>query len=353
MKKQMSDSIKRRIRDIFSGKNYNLLILILVIILTLSMILSISIGRYQISLTDLMKTLTSHLLSIEKSYNTREESVIFVLRLPRIIAAVLVGGSLALSGGVYQGVFKNPLVSPYILGVSSGACVGASLAIIFSFNATGIQVFAFLFGIITVLITTTITKFLKSSSVTILVLSGVIVNGFMSAIMGIINYIADPEDELPSIVYWQMGSLEKISISSLVPIAIPMIIVVIIIIRMRWQINLLSLGESEAKFLGVNVKKTRGLMIIFSTFLTASAVCLCGTIGWVGLVIPHLGRIITGHDNLKSIPVSFIMGAIFMVIIDTTARSITSLELPISILTGIIGTPFFLIVLMNQKGKVI
>lgn len=334
-----------------STSRFHIFITILIVLLLVSAVSSLCIGRYHIGISQTLKILISELTNTSSGSSTRQESVIIVLRLPRVLASIMVGGALAISGSVYQGVFKNPLISPYVLGVSSGACVGAAIAIINGLNAIEIQVLAFLFGILTVFIATNITKFFNKNGLTLLVLSGIIVNGFMNAVMGIINYIADPETELPSIVYWQMGSFAKVTMISTFSVALPMIIATVIIIAMRWRINILSLGDSEAQNLGINVNISRGVMIICSTILTASAVCLCGTIGWVGLIIPHLGRMLGGVNNQRSIPITFILGAIFMVIIDTLARSITSLELPISILTGIVGTPFFLIILINQRGR--
>lgn len=279
------------------------------------------------------------------------KNVIYTLRLPRVAAAILVGGSLSLSGASYQGVFKNPLVSPDLLGVSTGACVGAAIAILLHLNATGIQLLAFGFGLLTVLLTVSIPRLMRNDSLTMLVLSGVIVSGIMGSIMGVIKYVADPETELASITYWQMGSLAKITNSDVLSVSLPILGAMALLIAIRWQINLLSLGDREAKTLGIRIGLTRNIIILCSTLLTACAVCLCGTIGWVGLVIPHLGRILVGPDNIKSIPVSCVLGSIFMLLIDTVARAATTLEIPLSILTGLIGAPFYLYILVKQRMK--
>ena len=238
-----------------------------------------------------------------------------------------------------------------MLGVSSGACVGASIAILAHTGPVGIQTMAFLFGMLTVGLTVLIPRLIKNNSITMLVLAGVIVSGIMSSIMGIIKYIADPETELASITYWQMGSLAKVTLEDLPAIAIPIVLAAILLIAIRWQINLVSLGDAEAKSLGVKIGLVRGIIILCATLLTASAVCLCGTIGWVGLVIPHLARMMVGPDNVKAIPISCVLGALFMLFIDTLARSLTSMELPLSILTGLIGAPFYFIILMRQRMK--
>lgn len=286
-----------------------------------------------------------------QSWDAMAENVIYTLRLPRVAAAILVGGSLSLSGASYQGVFKNPLVSPDLLGVSTGACVGAAIAILLHLNATGIQLLAFGFGLLTVLLTVSIPRLMRNDSLTMLVLSGVIVSGIMGSIMGVIKYVADPETELASITYWQMGSLAKITNSDVLSVSLPILGAMALLIAIRWQINLLSLGDREAKTLGIRIGLTRNIIILCSTLLTACAVCLCGTIGWVGLVIPHLGRILVGPDNIKSIPVSCVLGSIFMLLIDTVARAATTLEIPLSILTGLIGAPFYLYILVKQRMK--
>ena len=186
---------------------------------------------------------------------------------------------------------------------------------------------------------------------TMLVLSGIIVKGIMDSVMGIIKYVADPETELQSITYWQLGSLTKVLPRDLMAVGPVIILGALVIFLLRWRINILSLGDKEAKTLGVSVSLVRNLLIICATLLTASAVCISGTIGWIGLVIPHFARMITGPDNTKAIPVSILMGAIFMVVIDTMARALTSVELPLSILTGIIGAPFYILILARQRMK--
>ena len=230
-----------------------------------------------------------------------------------------------------------------------GACVGAAIAILLGMNSLGVQALAFAVGIGAVTLTMLIPRLFRSSSMMMLVLSGVIVRGMMDSVVGVIKYIADPETQLADITYWTLGSLVKVLSSDLFAIAPVIAAGCLMVLLLSWRINILSLGEQEARALGVHVGFVRGVVIICSTLLTASAVCVCGTIGWVGLVIPHLSRITVGQDNTKSIPVSLLMGAIFMVAIDTLARVLTSLELPLSILTGIIGAPFYFMVLAGQR----
>ena len=325
------------------------LITLLVVLLAVVFFIALCAGRYSIRVTEVVRILASSVFDVTQTWDDKAYGVIFTLRLPRTIGAVLVGAALSLAGAAYQGVFKNPLVSPDLLGVSSGACVGAAIAILLGMNSLGVQTLAFAVGIGAVALTMLIPRLFRSSSMMMLVLSGVIVRGMMDSVVGIIKYIADPETQLADITYWTLGSLVKVLSSDLFAIAPVIAAGCLMVLLLSWRINILSLGEQEARALGVHVGFVRGVVIICSTLLTASAVCVCGTIGWVGLVIPHLSRITVGQDNTKSIPVSLLMGAIFMVAIDTLARVLTSLELPLSILTGIIGAPFYFMVLAGQR----
>ena len=325
------------------------LITLLVVLLAVVFFIALCAGRYSIRVTEVVRILASSVFDVTQTWDDKAYGVIFTLRLPRTIGAVLVGAALSLAGAAYQGVFKNPLVSPDLLGVSSGACVGAAIAILLGMNSLGVQTLAFAVGIGAVTLTMLIPRLFRSSSMMMLVLSGVIVRGMMDSVVGIIKYIADPETQLADITYWTLGSLVKVLSSDLFAIAPVIAAGCLMVLLLSWRINILSLGEQEARALGVHVGFVRGVVILCSTLLTASAVCVCGTIGWVGLVIPHLSRITIGQDNTKSIPVSLLMGAIFMVAIDTLARVLTSLELPLSILTGIIGAPFYFVVLAGQR----
>jgi len=279
------------------------------------------------------------------------ESVVMGLRLPRILAAMIVGACLSLSGATYQGIFKNPLVSPDILGVTSGASSGAAIAILLNLTSGRIQLFAFIGGLLSVGLTLMIPRLLKSDSNIMLVLSGIIVGGLMSSILGLLKYIADPETQLASIIYWQMGSLSYVKMSSLISILPAVVISAATIIGMSWWIDIISLGDREAQTLGVNVKVIRNACVICSTLLTASSVCVAGTIAWVGLVIPHFARILVGSENTKLLPTAALLCAIFMTIVDTTARTVGTAELPLSILTGLIGAPFYAFLLYRRRMK--
>lgn len=324
----------------------------LTVILIVVVMASLVLGRFNLSIIDAVKIAFSPIFPIRVTWDGTMEAVIFKLRLPRICAAALVGGALAVSGASYQSMFKNPMVSPDILGVSSGAALGASLAIFFGLGQSIIQLWAFIGGIAAVTLTAMVPKMMKSSSAIILVLAGIVVGGLMTSLMGILRYFADPETALAEMVYWSMGSFADIRKGDLISMAPGIILCAAVLLLIRYRLNVLSLGENEAKTLGLNIRQTRGVIIVCSTLMTAASVCMAGTIGWVGLVIPHLGRMLVGPDNRRMLPASLIMGSAFMVIIDTFSRTLTAAELPISIITGIIGAPFYLYLLLKQRTRI-
>jgi len=310
---------------------------------------SLCIGRYSVDVQTTLAILTAPFTNADPTWTANDYNVIMNIRLPRVFAAFLVGAALALSGASYQGVFQNPLVSPDILGVSYGACVGAALSILMYLNTWQTQVFAFVGGLITVFITVSIPKFMHRHSNVMMVLSGVIVGGFMSSILGLMKYVADPDTQLAEIVYWQLGSIAKVDFGTLSYTAPVMIAAAVVLVLMRWRLNLISLGEEEARSLGVDLKRERGIIIVAATLLTASAVSVAGTIGWVGLIIPHVTRRIVGSDNKRLIPTVILVAAAFMMLVDLFARNISGYEIPLGILTGLIGAPIFGYILVKQR----
>lgn len=331
--------------------SYFALVVLLIILLLLVALGSICMGKYEISISDVFAILLNKILPLKNGWSETMYRVVIFNRLPRVIAAIMVGGSLALAGVAYQGVFRNPLVSPDLLGVSNGACVGAALSIILKFGYAGNVIFAFIGGIIAVTCTMILPSLLNKKSTITLVLSGVIVGGFFSSILGLLKYVADPDTQLAEITYWQLGSLAKIRGEALFYIIPIMLVSGIVVYLLRWRINVISLGDKESQTLGINLQKERGIIIVFSTLLTASSICLCGTIGWIGLIMPHLARMVVGQDNKKVIPTAMLMSAIFLMIVDTTARNLTGAEIPLSIITGFIGTPFFAFILIKQQKR--
>lgn len=325
------------------------LLIILAIVTILVSIVALCIGRYSINVGDVFRILISRFLPLEQTWDDTTQNVVLLLRLPRILASIVVGASLSVSGVTYQSIFKNPLAAPELLGVFHGACVGAASAILLGLNT---QILALIGGITAVGLTFLVTRFFKSDSSAILVLSGVIVSGLMRSIWGLLKYVADPESQLPNIVFWELGSLSDMTMQKLAVIVPLIVISMVVLMVMRWQFNLLSLGDNEARSLGVNVTVIRTVTVICATLLTSCAVCLSGIIMWVGLIIPHLSRLFIGPDNKRLIPVVSFVGAIFLIIIDTLGRSLSGLEIPLSILTGIVGAPGFILLLSKQRIRI-
>ena len=338
-----------------SQKSYRLVMTILLVALVVTSLVALCIGRYSIDPMEAFGAVKSYMgkvISGSGEAPSAMENVIFVLRVPRIIGAIVIGAALSLSGAVYQSVFKNPLVSPDILGVSSGASVGAATAILLGASLVTMQIFAFAVGLLAVLLSTAIPKILKNNSNLMLVLSGTIVGGFMCSVLGVLKFVAEEDTELSSIIYWQMGSVQSVKMDTLVYVAPIFLVGAVVLVLLSWQLNILSFGENEAKTLGVNLKWLRGITIVISSMMTASAVSISGTIGWIGLIIPHLGRLCVGSDNTKMIPCAMAMGGLFLLVMDTIARTVTSLEVPLSILTGLIGAPIYAWLLWKQKARV-
>lgn len=310
--------------------------------------LCMTLGRFRIPLGTLFRVLLAPLFSWEQNWSQNVENVIWAIRLPRLCGAMLIGSALALSGTAYQSMFRNPLVSSDILGVSAGACVGASLAIIADASLKAVQLGALAGGLLAVLLTNWLARAFRSRSSLILVLSGVIIGGFFKSLQALLLYAADPETQLGTITYWTMGSLAKVGAGDLAALGWPMICCGAVLLAIRWRLNLLSLGEAEAFALGADTRLLRNLTVFCATALTACAICMAGTVGWISLVVPHFGRLIAGADNRRLLPVSALLGASFMMAVDTLARNLTRSEIPLSVLTGFIGAPFYVWLLLRQ-----
>ncbi|WP_320171024.1 iron ABC transporter permease [Maridesulfovibrio sp.] len=316
----------------------------------IAMCLGLAWGRYPVEITDILRILGSKLgFPVNDVSSGVLETVVLKVRLPRILAAMLIGGGLSVSGAAFQGLFRNPLVSPYILGVASGAGFGAALGIVIWNQPVMIQGCAFLFGITAVAAAWLMSRVYKSSGTMIIVLGGVIVGAFFQSLLSLVKYMADPDDKLPVIVYWLMGSLASISMKDLYTILLPMLISIVFLLLVRWRLNVLSFGDEEARTLGVEAGRLRVSVILGVTVITASAVSVSGIIGWVGLVVPHLARMLVGPDYMKLIPTSLALGACYLVFIDGLARNISAAEIPLGILTATVGAPFFAWLLARGK----
>ena len=308
--------------------------------------LALMVGKYSIGFNDFITAIFTN----DKSVNM-ERSIIINLRLPRTIMAGLTGIALSVSGLLYQEIFQNKLVSPDLLGVSHGAGAGAAFAIVLGFSSVFISISAFMFGIITVFVTLLVSKIFRNKSSTILLLSGIIVGGFMQAILSLIKYIANPETQLSDITYWLMGSFADSTMKE-VRILLPIVLIsVIFLLCISWKINIVALGREEAQTKGTNYVFYRTLIIVIATLLTASSVAFSGTISWIWLVIPHIVRIIIGKNTTRSIPLTCTFGGIFMIVVDILSRSFTGAEIPLSAVTGLFGTIIFITLLFMNRRK--
>ena len=316
-------------------------------LLAIVFFLALLIGRYSVSLESFWAVLTG-----KETVNAADRSVILTLRLPRTIVALLVGVALSLSGLVYQETFQNKLVSPDFLGVSTGAGFGATIAIILGCTGLAISLTAFGFGIVTMLITVFVARIFRSQSQTTLLLSGIIVGGFMSAGISFVKFMADTDKQLGEIVYWLLGTFSKATMKD-VWVLLPIVAVCAFVLYLiRWRINIVALGRSEATTLGLNYALYRGLIIVLSTLLTAAAVAYSGIVGWIGLIIPHLVRLLVGRDAKKTIPLTIVFGAIFTIVCDIISRSFTASEIPLSAVTGFLGTPIFVAILYARRKTI-
>jgi iron complex transport system permease protein len=329
-----------------SKKKITLLILVPLIL----GVLSLFIGRYPMSIGDGLKILFSHIFPIDHDWTPAMEAVVMQIRLPRAILAMLIGAGLSISGASFQGMFKNPLVSPDILGVSSAAGFGAAMVILMNGNAAAVQTSAFVFGAGGVLLTYFVSRIYKTTPILMLVLSGIVVGSLFSALLSITKYVADPYEKLPAITFWLMGSLAAATMKSVITVLIPMAIGIIGLLLISWRLNILAMGDEEARSLGVRTELLKFIIIICCTLLTASAVSVAGIIGWIGLVIPHIGRMMVGPDNRVLLPTTISIGASFLLVIDTIARAATGVEIPLGILTALVGAPFFAYLLRKTKG---
>lgn len=314
-------------------------------------LISFMIGKYPIHPSEFFKVILSKIIDIPVTWEKQVETVLFKVRLPRVIAAMIVGAALSVAGVAYQGMFKNPLVSPDILGASAGAGFGASLAIMLSLSMTKIQIFAFLFSILAVILVYSVSNIMRNNQVLGLVLAGMLIGNLFQAFTSFLKFMADPNDKLPSITFWLMGGLSSVDYHDIVSVAIPIIIGIVPLFLLRWKINLLTFGDEEAKAMGVNTKLLRFVVIICATLITAASVSISGMIGWVGLVVPHLSRMLVGPNYKILLPTSIVMGASYLLLVDNFARLLSSVEIPLGILTSIVGAPFFLFLILHKRKE--
>ncbi len=320
---------------------------VLIVLPLVTALVALSIGRYAIPIRDVAGSIFGHLRGVEV-LASKDALVLWNIRMPRILLALLAGAGLSLSGLAFQSLFANPLATPDTLGVASGSSFGAALGLLLGFRWIGVQLFAVAMGLLAVCLT-----FLAGSGrgrgLNTLVLAGIMIGSLFSALVSFVKFVADTESQLPAITYWLMGSLDAAGYRSLLYGAPPILVGIIVLALLRWRLNVLPLSDDEAASSGVRIRTLRTITILTATMMTASCVAMCGQVGWVGLLIPHICRMKFGNNHLSLVPASVSLGAVFLVVVDTLARTITAQEIPISVLTAIIGAPFF-ILLMRRSG---
>ncbi len=312
---------------------------------------SLLVGRYALSPGQLVHMLWARISGGAADWPISDDKVVFAVRLPRVAAAALVGAALAVSGAAYQGMFRNPMVSPDILGASTGAGFGAAVAILLGAGYFGISAAAFCCGLLAVAAAWLVSRLSKADQAVALILAGMMISSLFSAGTSFVKLVADTQQQLPAITYWLMGSLSSIKDKDVVFLAIPVALGMIPLFFLRWRMNLLTVGEEEAQSMGVNTRRLRGAVIVCATLLTSASVAVSGMIGWVGLVIPHFCRMLFGYDYRRLIPAGALFGAAFLLAVDDIARLVTTGELPLGILTAFVGAPLFLYLIATGGGR--
>lgn len=330
-------------------RRYAIVLLAMLAVLILATLLSFWIGYYPLSPGDVVRAFLAR-FGVDSQMDPNAVTIFWNIRLPRILSAVFIGASLSVAGASYQSMFRNPLVSPDILGVSSGASLGAAIAILCGRPNYVVQLAAFIGGVSAVALSYAISRKSVHSQTLSLVLTGSMVMALCNAGVTMIKYVADPNDVLQQITFWLMGSLTKTDMESFLWSGVPMAVGLAVMHVLRWRLNVLTLDEEEARSLGVNVRRYRLIFIAASTLLSASAVCLGGLIGWVGLMVPHMARALVGADSGRLIPACAMLGGAYLLLMDDLARSILSLELPIGVVTSIMGAPFFIYLILRKRG---
>ncbi|MFZ0104911.1 MAG: iron ABC transporter permease [Pseudolabrys sp.] len=319
-------------------------------VLIAGLLLAFTVGRYPVSLGDLLTVLLAKVTGQTADVPTAVQSVVLQVRGPRVLAAALVGAALAVAGTAFQGLFRNPLVSPDILGASSGAALGAVTGIFFSLGVLAIQALAFVGGLIAVAAVYMIGSAVRARDpILVLVLTGVVVGALLGAGVGLVKYLADPYNQLPAMTFWLLGSLAAANVSDLLPLFGPVALGTAVLIALRWRMNVMSLPEEEARSLGVPTGPLRVAIVAAATLTTSASVATAGIIGWVGLVVPHLARSLVGPDFARLLPTAAILGGGYLLVIDTLARTAAEVEIPLGILTAVVGTPFFIWLLASMQ----
>ncbi len=321
----------------------------LVLLPLLAAVCALCIGRFSLSPIDLLASLNANLFG-GAPVDPLIDVTLWRARLPRILLALLAGAGLSAAGCAFQSLFSNPLATPDTLGVASGASFGAALALLLGLNLLGVQLVSFVFGCIAVVLTVLAGYGKNQRGLSGVVLGGIMIGSLFNALISLVKFTADTETQLPAITYWLMGALGGAGYETLALGAPPILIGIVVLLLLRWRLNLLPLSDEEARATGVNINLLRVITVACATLITASCVAMCGQVGWVGLLVPHMCRMKFGNNHMTLLPTSVFLGAAFLVVVDTLARSVTATEIPISILTAIIGAPFFIVLMRRTQG---
>lgn len=325
---------------------------VLAVVLLVAVAGSFVVGVTTSSPELILRVFVAHITGRPATVARADDITIWLVRMPRIFAAVLIGAALAAAGSAYQALFRNPMVSPDLLGASGGAGVGAALGILLSWNTTAVQLGAFAMGLVAVLTTYAVGTAVGrgTESTLTLVLTGIVVASLCSAMISLTKYVADPDNKLPQITFWLLGGLDTVTIrTNLLPIIVPIVAGMISLLVLRWELNVLSFGDEEAASMGVNPRIVKAVVIAGATLMTAAAVSAAGMVGWVGLVVPHAARMLVGPDARRALPASALLGAIFLLVVDDLVRTVFTTEVPLGILTALVGAPFFLVMLSRGR----
>ncbi len=328
---------------------------VLIVLFAAVFFVSFLVGRYRVPAGQTLRLLVNRVLgllsggrgSLAPTWSSQEYSVVVNIRLPRILAAALIGAALSAAGTAYQAMFRNPMVSPDLLGASTGAGFGAALAILLGLGSAITTVSSFVFGLLAVSLTYLVGRLSRIRSTLAMVLAGVMVGSLFSAGTSFIKLVADTADQLPAITYWLMGALTSVKLDDLHFVLVPILSGLLVLFFLRWRLNLLTVSEAEARSMGVHTTLMRLIVIVCATLVTSASVCISGMIGWVGLVIPHICRLLVGQDTRRLLPASMLLGASFLMLVDDLARCLTTSEIPLGILTSFVGAPLFLYLIIK------
>lgn len=324
----------------------------LAVTLAVVCVAAMGVGRYGVSFDEVLRILAGRVLPVSQTWSDAEQNVVLLVRLPRVLLAALIGGGLAIGGAALQATFRNPLVSPEIIGVSAGASFGGALALLAGLGWVYLVGGAFAFGIAALALVFAVTLGRGAAPVLMIVLAGVVTGAFFSALVSLVTYMADPYDQLPAIVFWLLGSIATATFGKLLIAAGPIIAGALLLLLLRWRVNVLSLGDEEAVAVGVRPGPLRWVVLGAVALVVAGAVAVSGVISWVGLVVPHLARMWVGPDHGVLFPAAFLMGASYLVLMDTAARTLTAGEIPLGVLTAVIGAPTFFVLLRRNRHRI-